>query len=88
MKKIVPINAVLIPDSAERVFEGKIYDVYQWPQRLYDGSTATFEMLRRPDTVQTIGVVGDKIIVLNDEQPNRGARLSFVGGESTTAKTS
>jgi hypothetical protein len=30
MKKIVPENAVLVPDCAELQFEGVIYDVYQW----------------------------------------------------------
>jgi hypothetical protein len=29
------------PASAKKVFEGVLYDVYQWPQKLYDGSTAT-----------------------------------------------
>src|SRR5215467_9321922 len=43
MKKLVPEHAILIPEHAERVFQGKIFDVYQWPQKLYDGSTATFE---------------------------------------------
>ena len=55
--------------------------MYQWPQKLYDGSSATFEMLRRPDTVESIGIVEDKIILLNDEQPNRDAHISFAGGE-------
>jgi ADP-ribose pyrophosphatase len=80
MKKIIPADAVLIPDSAKRVFEGVIYDVYQWPQELYDGSRATFEMLRRPDTVGALCVVDNNILVLNDEQPLRGVRLSFPGG--------
>ena len=80
MKKIVPANAVLIPAQAKRVFRGVVYDVYQWPQELFDGSTTTFEMLRRPDTVQVIGVVGDALLLLNDEQPNRGARMGFPGG--------
>lgn len=80
MKKIVPSNAVLIPHRARRVFEGVIYDVYQWPQELFDGSTTTFEMLRRPDTVDILGIVDDKVIVLNDEQPHRGSRLSLPGG--------
>ncbi|SRR5581483_5763994 len=80
MKKLVPHDAILIPDNAERVFQGKIYDVYQWPQPLFDGSIATFEMLKRPDTVVAIGIVDDKIVVLEDEQPHRGARTSFPGG--------
>lgn len=57
MRKYIPEWASLIPDEAERVFSGKIYDVYQWPQELYDGSTATFEMLRRADTVKVIAIL-------------------------------
>lgn len=51
MKKVIPDNAVLVPDAAQHVFEGMIFDVYQWPQKLFDGSEHTFEMLKRPDTV-------------------------------------
>ncbi len=47
----------MIPTEAKCVFSGTIYDVYQWPQELYDGSVATFEMLRRPDTVKIIAVL-------------------------------
>ncbi len=57
MRKYIPEWASLIPREAERVFSGKIYDVYQWPQELYDGSTATFEMLRRADTVKVIAIL-------------------------------
>lgn len=57
MRKYVPKWASLIPKEAQCVFSGEIYDVYQWPQEMYDGSTATFEMLRRPDTVKIIGIL-------------------------------
>ena len=57
MRGFVPENAKLIPEEATCVFTGKIYDVYQWPQKMYDGSIETFEMLRRADTVKIIGVV-------------------------------
>lgn len=66
----LPKNAHLIPDNANRVFEGKIFDVYQWEQQLYDGSFATFEMLRRPDTAFVIAVDGDQIVVLDEQQPD------------------
>ena len=80
MKKIIPKNSTLIPGQANLVFKGQIYDTYQWPQKLYDGSEATFEMLRRPDTVETIGIVDNKVIVVSDKQPNRGVKLSFPEG--------
>jgi ADP-ribose pyrophosphatase len=37
-------------------------------------------MLKRPDTVEVLGIVEDKILVINDEQPHRGLRVSFPGG--------
>lgn len=81
MKKVIPNGSVLIPDNAVRAFQGMIFDVYQWPQKLYDGSEFTFEMLKRTDTVSVIGLVdGGKILVIDDEQPHLGSRRSFPGG--------
>lgn len=80
MKKVIPSDSVLLPDTAQRVFKGEIFDVYQWPQSTFDGSEHTFEMLKRPDTVTAICVVDDKILVIDDEQPHMGSRQSFPGG--------
>lgn len=80
MKKIIPKDAKLIPDEAECVFKGVIYDVYHWQQKLFDGKFAAFEMLRRPDTVQAICVDADKILVIKQEQPHRGKNTNFPGG--------
>jgi ADP-ribose pyrophosphatase len=80
MKKLIPSDSVLIPDEARLAFEGQIFDIYQWPQKLFDGSEHTFEMLKRPDTVSVIAVVDDKILVIQDEQPHLGSRQSFPGG--------
>lgn len=82
MKKIIPSDAVLIPENAQCVFRGKIFDVYQWPQKMFDGSTATFEMLKRPDSAVVIGVVDDKLIVIEEEQPHSGTSLAFPGGRA------
>lgn len=82
MRKVLPSNAVLIPDNAKRAFTGAIFDVYQWPQAMFDGSTKTFEMLRRPDTVQVIVVRGDEILLVEDEQPGRTPRIHFPGGRA------
>lgn len=81
MKKILPPDAVLVPDKAKKVFSGQIYDVYQWSQELFDGSVVTYEMLRRPDTIDCICVVNDKVIVLDDEQPHQGTITTFPSGK-------
>lgn len=80
MKKVIPSDACLIPKSAKCVFEGLIYDVFHWQQPLFDGSSATFEMLRRADTVSAICLVDEKVLLLKEEQPHRGERISFPGG--------
>jgi len=70
-----------LPEGAKKVFTGTIFDVYQWDQELYDGTTAVFERLKRPDTVQVIAVTEDGSIILNqEEQPGREAYLAFPGG--------
>ncbi len=69
-----------IPKSAKKVFDGIIFDVYQWRQKLYDGSFATFEKIKRLNTVEAICTVGDKIILLENNQPGRDSVLSLPGG--------
>lgn len=69
-----------IPEGAKRVFEGEIFEVYQWEQKLFDGSTTTFEMLKRPDTVQIIPIIGDKILIAEEEQPTKPKSYTMFGG--------
>jgi ADP-ribose pyrophosphatase len=70
----------VIPENAERVFKGIIYDVYHWPQKLYDESTATFEMLRRQDSVKVLAIKDNKLIVLEEEQPGLPHEYALPGG--------
>lgn len=69
-----------IPEAAKRVFRGEIFDVYHWKQQMYDGSMATFEMLKRPATIQVIPVSGDKIFLAREEQPMKPKRYTLLGG--------
>jgi len=64
----------------KKVFEGVIFDVYQWEQEMFDGSKETFEMLKRPNTLQVIAVQGDKILIGEEEQPYKGKFYSLFGG--------
>lgn len=76
-----PNRRSAMPPTAKKVFSGQIFDVYQWEQRLYDGSTATFERLKRPDTVVVVPVLEDgRIIILDEEQPDRPPYRGVVGG--------
>ena len=72
MRTILPPKHRLVPSDAKKVFQGQIFDVYQWEQQLYDGTTKTFEMLKRPDNIQVLAVKDDKLVVVYEEQPSMG----------------
>ncbi|MBX2866764.1 NUDIX domain-containing protein [Candidatus Kaiserbacteria bacterium] len=80
IRTYIPKDAKVIPGHAEKVFSGVIFDVYQWPQEMYDGTTETFEMLKRPDTVRAIAIRDNKLVVLEQEQPVVGAFFDVPGG--------
>lgn len=80
MDRIVPKDAILIPDHAKQVFSGVLFDVYQWQQELFDGTTTTYEMLRRPDTVIILAIQDDKIVMVEEQQSGRPSYLRFPGG--------
>jgi len=37
---------------------------------MYDSSSETFEMLKRPDTIKVIAIKDNKIVILNQKQPD------------------
>ncbi|MEI6596794.1 MAG: NUDIX hydrolase [bacterium] len=77
-----------LPKNAKRVFKGEIFEVWQWPQKMFDGSIETFEMLKRPDTAGVIAVVDDKILILNQRQPDSASSfLSLAGGRREKNET-
>ena len=70
-----------LPQNAEKKFNGIIFDVYQWQQEMYDGSFETFEMLKRPDTLQVIPVLDNgNIIVAYEHQPGKPPGWTILGG--------
>lgn len=88
MNKVIPEDANLIPKTAERVFKGKIFEVWQWPQKMYDGTTETFEMLKRPDTVVVIAIEDEKIVITRQSQPNlKNEFMDFPGGRADEGET-
>ncbi|MEK7557232.1 MAG: NUDIX domain-containing protein [Patescibacteria group bacterium] len=77
-----------LPVDAKKVFQGKIFSVWQWEQELYDGSYATFERIARPDYAFGVGVLEDsRIMLLYDEQPDREAVLTPAGGKVDEGET-
>lgn len=69
-------------EEMKKVFEGEIFSVWQWDQKLFDGSIKVFEKITRTDAVRIIGVMPDKTIVFVwDDQPNRSPVFSLPGGQ-------
>lgn len=82
MRKYIPNGILTIPKNAELVFVGKIFNVYQWPQKLYDGTIETFEMLSRKDTVKVIAIKDNKVIITRQKQPRKEWFYDFPGGRN------
>lgn len=78
-----------LPDNAKLVFKGKIFNIYQWEQKLFDGSYTTFEKAVRSGTVQVITITKEnKIVLLREEQPGRSPFISVPGGVMDPGETS
>lgn len=76
-----PVSKQPIPDNAKRVFKGVLFDAYQWEQEMFDGSKATFEKLKRSDSVVVFPVLPDgKIILTEQEQPGGEPFIGATGG--------
>jgi len=63
-------NQKRFSEQAKKVFEGIRFDVYQWQQKLFNGKTATYEIVKRLDSVVVFGVDNNKIIIVKEKQPH------------------
>ena len=82
MKEIQrPLSKQSLPDTAKKMYQGIIFDVYQWEVDSYDGTKKIFEKLKRPDTVMVIPITEDgKIILTKEEQPGKQSFIGTAGG--------
>lgn len=81
MDMIRPQPKQSIPDYADMVFAGKLFSVYQWPQKLYNGKIETFEALKRADSVNILPItVDNKIILAEQQQPGMNPFIGAIGG--------
>ena len=76
-----------IPDKAKKVFTGVIFDTYHWDQEMFDGSTAKFEMLGRPDASRIIATSDNKIILSQEKQPTCPEVTGTFGGRVDEGET-
>ena len=77
-----PSMPLPLPEGATQVFNGILLQIYQWPQKLYDKSEATFECCVRPDGVAVIAFLDkDTVLLTKQEQPQKKTAFSdFPGG--------
>lgn len=81
MKIDRPKSKQPLPENAKKVFEGVMFDVYQWQQEMYDGTKSTFEKLKRPDTVIVFPILENgKILLTKQEQPGKEPFIGAAGG--------
>ncbi len=69
-----------LPDNAKRVFKGVIFEIYQWEQKMYDGSTTIFESIKRPGTILVLPTQDNKILISEEEQPGKPPFVTLLGG--------
>lgn len=84
MEKIKPREG--LPPHAKLVFKGVIFEVWQWDQKMFDGTTAIFEKIWRYPTVEMIATVGDKIMIENQDQPDRPGSITLVSGRADSSE--
>lgn len=76
-----------IPKQAKKVFSGEIFDIYQWPQKLYDGSVATYEIIKRQYASRIIATQNNKIVLGQEWKQGRGVKLGIFGGRIENGET-
>lgn len=70
-----------VPPHAKKIFSGILFNVYQWEQKMFDGTFKTFEMIQRVPSTSVIATVDNKIITFDQEQPGRPSYPSLPGGK-------
>lgn len=69
------------PPNAKEVFKGKRWSILQWEQELFDGSKTIFESVMRPDTVTIFPIIDDKIVIIEEHQPQwKEKGLNLISG--------
>ena len=78
---------MVLPPTAKRVFKGVLFDVYHWPQEMFDGSTETWEHIVRHPVVGVLATMDGKMLVIDQEQPARPLYPSIPAGEIEQGET-
>ncbi|MFH1354289.1 MAG: NUDIX hydrolase [bacterium] len=85
---IIPDYYNPIPEKAKKVWQGEIFSAWQWQQELYDGSTKTYERMKRSSVAHVVGSLPDgRILLTRDEQPDRQCVITPPGGSIDPGET-
>lgn len=83
-----PVSRQPIPRHAKIVYQGKLFSVCQWEQEQYDGTKASFEKIRRPDTAYILPATSDgKVLIVRQEQPGMEPYYGLIGGRVESGET-
>ncbi len=69
-KRPLPPHTKLHSEKAERVFKGVRFDIYQWQQKQFDDSIATYEIVKRNDTVIVLPIIDGEVVLVKEQQPH------------------
>lgn len=69
-----------LPPNAKLVFKGEIFEVWQWEQKMFDGTVEIFEKLKRSNTAGVIAAVGDRILIQAQSQPDKQEVFASIPG--------
>ncbi|MCB9813085.1 MAG: NUDIX hydrolase [Pseudomonadales bacterium] len=70
-----------LPKDATKVYKGFIFEIWQWQQKMFDGTIKTFEKAKRNPSVGVFPVTADNKIVLTiQSQPSMDPFISLIGG--------
>jgi len=78
----------ILPDDAKVAYKGKIFSVFEYPQKQYDGSTSIYEFVKRPDTMSVIPITLDnKFIYVKEHQAGLSPFVGMFGGRIEGGET-
>lgn len=81
MNQEYPKSSQPIPKTAKQVFKGKVFEIWQWQQTMFDGSVKIFEKAKRNSSVGVFPVTKDgKIVITKQQQPQMKPFISLLGG--------
>lgn len=69
-----------IPKNARRAYQSPEFDVWEWKQKMFDGSFKTFRRVVQMPGVSVLASVGNKVLVIKEQQPGTPWYYSLPGG--------